>query len=207
MPGYSLRSSSGIGDLYLQGVVNLIGAPALSAEAFANYKQETVLSLLVGVTAPTGDYEGNRLLNLGMNRWNLRVGLPFMQTLGDWIPGEITTLEILPSVWFYGDNDESLLGTTLTQDPMVTLEAHITRDITPEIFVSLDYFIQRVGKTFYDGVQDADAHTSDSLGLTLGYMLNAQTQCQLRYAGTLNPNPDEGELEADMFQFNINYFW
>jgi len=207
VPGYSLRSSSGIGDLYLQGVVNLIGAPALSAEAFTNYKQETVLSLLVGVTAPTGDYEGNRLLNLGMNRWNLRVGLPFMQTLGDWIPGEITTLEILPSVWFYGDNDESLLGTTLTQDPMVTLEAHITRDITPEIFVSLDYFIQRVGKTFYDGVQDADAHTSDSLGLTLGYMLNAQTQCQLRYAGTLNPNPDEGELEADMFQFNINYFW
>ena len=102
-----LRSSSGIGDLYLQGVINLSGAPALSAEAFGTYRQESMLSLLVGVTAPTGDYEENRALNLGMNRWNLRVGLPFVQTLGEWIPGEITTLELLPSIWFFGDNDDS----------------------------------------------------------------------------------------------------
>ena len=207
IPFGSLRSSHGLGDLYLQGVVNLIGAPALSAEDFANYKQETVLSLLIGVTAPTGDYEGNRLLNLGMNRWNVRVGLPFVQTFGDWIPGEITTLEILPSVWFYGDNDDSILGSTLTQDPMYTLEAHITRDITPELFLSLDYFIQRVGKTFFDGQQDANAHTSDSLGLTAGYMFNARTQFQLRYAATINPDSEEGELEANMLQFNLNYFW
>jgi len=206
VPIHSLRSSSGLGDLYFQGMINLIGAPALSAEAFADYKQETLLSLLVGVTIPTGDYEGNRVLNLGMNRWNLRVGLPFVQTLGDWIAGEITTLEILPSVWFYGENDESF-GQKLTQDPMVTLEAHITRDITPELFVSLDYFIQRVGKTFYDGVQNTDAHTSDSLGVTLGYMLNTQTQFQLRYTSTLSPDEVQGELEAKMFQFNLNYFW
>jgi len=204
--GHSIRSSSGLGDLYLQGVINLFGAPALSAEEFAGYKQDTVLSLLIGVTAPTGDYEESRVLNLGLNRWNARIGLPFMYTLGDWVPGEITTLEILPSVWFYGDNDESF-GQKLTQNPMYTMEAHITRDITPALFVSLDYFIQRVGKTFYDGVQNSDAHTSDSLGLTAGYMLNAQTQFQLRYAGTLSPDPDEGELEADMFQFNLNYFW
>ena len=202
-----LRDSSGLGDMYFQGVINLIGAPALSAEDFATYKQDTLLSLLLGVTAPTGDYEGNRLLNLGMNRWNVRLGLPFVQTLGDWIPGEITTLEILPSVWFYGDNDESILGTRLSQDPMVTLEAHITRDITQEIFISLDYFIQRMGKIFYDGQQGSDVHTSDSLGLTAGYMLNAQAQFQLRYASTINPNSEEGELEAKMLQFNLNYFW
>ena len=202
-----LRSSTGLGDMYLQGVINLFGAPALSAEAFGTYKQDTVLSLLVGVTAPTGDYERNRTLNLGMNRWNLRVGLPFVQTLGDWIPGEITTLEILPSVWFYGDNDDSILGKTLSQDPMYTLEAHITRDITTEVFVSLDYFIQRVGDSTLGGLAYGDAHTSDSLGATIGYMANAQTQLQLRYSSTLNPDVDQGELEAKMLQFNLNYFW
>lgn len=203
----NLRTSSGLGDLYLQGVINLFGAPALSAEAFGTYKQDTVLSLLVGVTAPTGDYERNRALNLGMNRWNLRVGVPFVQTLGDWIPGEITTLEILPSVWFYGDNDDSILGKTLSQDPMYTLEAHITRDITPELFVSLDYFVQRVGDSTLNGLPSAFAHTSDSLGVTMGYMTNAQTQLQLRYSSTLNPDADQGELEAKMLQFNLNYFW
>jgi len=204
----SLRSSSGFGDVYLQGVINLFGAPALSAEDFATYKQNTVLSLLVGVTAPTGSYQNDRLLNLGLNRWNVRVGLPFMYTLGDWIPGEITTFEVLPSVWFYGDNDDvTRFGLNLEQDPMYTLEAHITRDITPALFVSLDYFVQRVGKSTLNGLPYGVANTSDSLGLTVGYMLNAQTQFQLRYAGTLSPNPAQNELEADMLQFNLNYFW
>jgi len=197
-----------LGDLYLQGVVNIFGAPALSAESFADYKQGTVLSLLVGVTAPTGDYEADRILNMGANRWNLRLGLPFMYTIGDWIPGEITTLEILPSVWFYGDNSDYLLsGLKLEQDPMVTLEAHLTRDITTSLFVSLDYFVQRTGDSFTNGIQTGTANTSDSLGLTFGYMLNAQAQLQLRYAATLNPNPEQGELDADIFQFNLNYFW
>ena len=208
VPGYSLRSSSGLGDLYLQGVVNLFGAPALSAEAFASYQQSTVLSLLVGVTAPTGAYKNDQALNLGMNRWNMRVGLPFMVTIGDWVPGEITTLEILPSVWFYGDNDDYTgLGLNLEQDPMYTLEAHITRDITTSLFVSLDYFVQRIGDSFVNGLQTGTANTSDSLGVTVGYMFNAQTQFQLRYASTLSPNAEQGELEAKMFQFNMNYFW
>ena len=205
---HSLPSSSGLGDLYLQGVVNLFGAPALSAEDFASYQQDTVLSLLIGVTVPTGAYKNDQALNLGVNRWNIRVGLPFMYTIGDWVPGEITTLEVLPSVWFYGENDDyTRLDLSFEQDPMVTLEAHITHDITTSLFVSLDYFVQRIGDTFVNGLQTGTSNTSDSLGVTAGYMLNAQTQFQLRYAGTLNPNPDEGELEADMFQFNINYFW
>ena len=201
--GDPLDASSGLGDLYLQGVINLFGAEALSTEEFASYKQDTVLSLLIGITAPTGAYKGDQDLNLGMNRWNIRVGLPFMVTLGDWIPGEITTLEILPSVWFYGDNNDI----KFSQDPMYTLEAHITRDITTSIFVSLDYFVQRVGDSFTDGLQTGNANTSDSLGATVGYMINAQTQFQLRYAKTLNPDPKDFELDADMFQFNLNYFW
>ena len=203
-----VRSSRGLGDMYLQAVVNLFGAPALSPEAFANYKQSTLLSLLVGVTAPMGDYQADRLLNMGANRWNLRVGLPFVQTLGDWIPGEITTLELLPSVWFYGDNsDYTGMGLRLEQDPLVTLEAHVTHDITTTLFASLDYFIQRVGDAYVEGIQTGEAHISDSLGVTFGYMINAQMQFQLRYASTLNPDPEENELDANIFQFNINYFW
>jgi hypothetical protein len=206
--GKSLPSSNGIGDLYLQAVINIFGAPALSAEAFATYTQDSVLSLLVGVTAPSGKYENNQALNLGANRWNMRIGLPFMQTIGEWIPGKIMTFEVLPSVWFYGDNDDYTgAGLSLEQDPMLTLEAHITQDITPSIFVSLDYFVQRIGESSINGSTSSAANTSDSLGVTVGYMLNAQTQFQLRYAVALNPNANEGELDANMLQFNLNYFW
>ena len=198
-------SGNGFGDLYFQGTLNLIGAPALSATAFADYKQDTVLSLLVGVTAPTGNYDANKLLNMSENRWNLRVGLPFIQTLGEWIPGEITTLEILPSAWFYGSNDDAFGGAKLTQDPLYTLEAHITRDITPALYVSLDYFLQTGGETSTDGIKNDDDQTSDSIGLSLGYMVNAQAQLMLRYSSSLNPSTKE--LDVDVWQFNLNYYW
>jgi len=204
--GNDIKSSNGLGDLYLQGVVNLFGAPALSAKEFANYKQDTVLSLLVGVTAPTGDYESDRALNMGANRWNVRVALPFVQTIGDWTPGNITTFEMIPSVWFYGNNDNTF-GQNLSQDPTYTLEAHITQDITTALFVSLDYFIQNVGDSKLDGVDNGGSNTSDSLGVTAGYMLSPQMQLQLRYSTTLNPDPKESELDVNMVQFNLNYFW
>jgi hypothetical protein len=90
---------------------------------------------------------------------------------------------------------------------MYTLEAHITRDITPELFVSLDYFIQRTGDSRTNGGSADGANTSDSLGATIGYMLNAQTQFQLRYASTINSDREQDELDAQMLQFNLNYFW
>ena len=204
----SLNSSSGIGDMYFQGVINLTGAPALSPEDFASYKQDLVISLLFGITAPTGSYDNEQALNLGMNRWNMRIGLPIVYTLGDWIPGEITTLEVVPSVWIYGDNDDYTgRSFNLEQDPMYTLEAHITRDITKSIFVSLDYFVQNVGDTFINGIQSASSNTSDSLGLTVGYMVTPQAQFQLRYAKSLNPSYEDNELDAEILQFNLNYFW
>jgi len=200
------KSSRGLGDLYLQGVINLFGAPALTPEQFATYKQDTLLSLLVGVTAPVGDYESNRVLNMGTNRWNVRLALPFVQTIGEWKAGEITTIEILPSVWFYENNDDSF-GAILKQDPMYTLEVHITQDITTTLFVSLDYFIQKVGTSYTNGIESSPSNTSDSLGVTAGYMLNSQMQLQLRYVSTLGANPSQSELDADMFQLNMNYFW
>jgi hypothetical protein len=56
---HGTQSTRGLGDLYFQGTFNLIGAPAISASEFANYKQETVLSLLLGVSTPTEKTDGD----------------------------------------------------------------------------------------------------------------------------------------------------
>ncbi len=200
------QSSNGFGDLYIQGVYNIYGAPALSMEEFADYKQDTMVSLLLGVSLPTGSYDGDRLLNMGQNRWGLRTGVSFVQSLGEWIPGEITTLEILPSAWFYTDNDDFIGNTELSQDTLYMLEAHLTRDITTRTYVSLDYALQSGGETSINGVKQDDDMSVDSLGVSLGYMLNEQSMLTLRYSSALNPDPDK-ELDVDIYQININYMW
>ena len=200
------QSERGLGDLYLQSTFNIFGAPALSYEEFATYKQKTILSLLLGVNMPTGDYDINSDLNMGANRWAVRVGLPFVQTLGDWKPGEITTLEILPSVWYYGDNDDyGALSQKLEQDPLYVIEAHLTRDITPAFYVSLDYLYQTGGETTLNDIKNNDSQNIDSLGATFGHMINEQLQFLFRYSATLSPANDE--LDADNIQFDFLYYW
>lgn len=200
------QSTTGMGDLYFQGTINLFGAPALSPSDFADYKQDSVLSFLVGLSVPTGKYDNDRLLNMGQNRWGLRLGLPFVQTLGDWKAGEITTLEILPSAWIYSSNDDYIGNTKLSQEPVYALEAHLTHDLTTRLYSSLDYSIQGGGETSINGVKQNDEHTTDSLGFTLGYQMNASSQMIVRYSESLNPNPKK-ELDVKVLQINFNYMW
>ncbi len=155
---------------------------------------------------PTGEYSADQLLNLGANRWGFRVGMPFVQSLGSWIPGEITTLEILPSAWFYGTNDDFLENAELEQAPIYTLEAHLTRDLNTRFYVSLDYFLQSGGETTMDGIDQDDAQNASFLGGTLGYQINEQFQFLLRYSASLNPDPGK-DLDIDLWQFNLNYMW
>jgi hypothetical protein len=170
-------------------------------------KQDTLLSLLLGLSTPTGEYDNDRILNMGANRWALRVGLPFVQTLSDdWIPGKITTLEILPSAWFYGDNDDYIGQQKLAQDTLYTLEVHLTHDISPTFYVSLDYLYQTGGETKVNGVKNDDSQNADFIGATFGYQLTEQLQFLFRYSATLNPDPEK-ELSVDNMQLNLNYFW
>lgn len=201
------QATRGYGDVYFQGTFNLLGGPALSAEEFATYKQDTLLSLLFGLSTPTGEYDSDRILNMGANRWALRVGMPFIQTLSkEWAPGKITTLEILPSVWIYGDNDKYVNQQKLEQDELYTLEMHLTHDLSPTLFVSLDYLYQSGGETTVNGVKSDDAQSADFIGATFSYQVNEQLQFQFRYSATLNPDPEK-ELSVDNAQLNMNYFW
>jgi hypothetical protein len=84
------REMSGFGDPRFRVSVNLFGAPALSAKEFANYKQDLIVGVSLQVSAPLGQYDDTKLLNLGNNRWSFRPELGISKAWGPW------TLEIAP---------------------------------------------------------------------------------------------------------------
>jgi Putative MetA-pathway of phenol degradation len=63
---------SGLADSEFRVSVNLKGAPAMSAERFVKWKQKTLLGVSLKMTVPTGQYDPNRLINWGSNRWALK---------------------------------------------------------------------------------------------------------------------------------------
>src|SRR5215467_6385768 len=62
-------STTGAGDsTYAVGML-LKGGPALNVAQFENYKPATILGVSLAITAPTGLYDRNKILNLGSERW------------------------------------------------------------------------------------------------------------------------------------------
>ena len=89
------REISGMGDPRFRISVNLLGAPAMSIKEFANYKQDLIVGVSLQVSAPLGQYDETKLLNLGNHRWSFRPELGISKAWGPW------TLEIAPSATFF----------------------------------------------------------------------------------------------------------
>ena len=63
------RQVSGIHDSLMRFSVNFYGAPALSMDEFADYQQDLIVGASLQVSAPLGEYDSDKLVNLGNNRW------------------------------------------------------------------------------------------------------------------------------------------
>ena len=63
------REVSGFFDPRLRFSVNFYGAPALTLKEFAGYKQDLILGASLQVSVPLGQYDADRLVNIGTNRW------------------------------------------------------------------------------------------------------------------------------------------
>ena len=101
------RAMSGLGDPRFRVSVNLLGAPALSAKDFASYRQDLIVGASLQVSAPFGQYDNSKLLNLGNNRWSFRPELGISKAWGPW------TFEVAPSVTIFSDNTDFFGGNTI----------------------------------------------------------------------------------------------
>ena len=71
-------------DPRLRFSVNLYGAPALSLPEFANYKQDLIIGASLQVSAPLGQYDADKVVNIGTNRWFFKPeSLNLRQSVGE----------------------------------------------------------------------------------------------------------------------------
>jgi len=183
---------SGLGDMQLTAAFGLLGSPALSEKEYEAYHPRVGLSLLTRLYIPTGAYSPNSPVNLGQNRWALQLGLPCAYYLGESLSDpSLTSFEFIPSVIWYGDNTEPPSGNRSTEAPLLQLEGHITRNLNPSIWLSLDALFVQGGETTTDGVSDHNRQRSFSVGVTASVALSDAVSATLSYTGEASRN-DEG---------------
>ena len=199
------ESASGFGDPMLEFNLNLIGPPVQkSIPDTLRYEPGFSLDLLVDLALPIGEYDNDQQLNIGQNRWYGRLGMPIIFQIGPWVPGRRTTLELLPAVWLFGDNDD-FVGQTMETDPLVQLDAHLSRDFTERAWGALDLSWYTGGEATINGVTGEERNDL-AAGITLGYEVNNNLNLTFGYKSTLNDDaPDD--VSQDIFMVTLTYGW
>jgi hypothetical protein len=184
-------TSSGIGDLQISSIFGLIGSPALPDKEYESYRPRFALSVLTRVYMPTGAYDRTSIVNLGQNRWALQVGLPSAYYLGEsFFDPALTSFELLPSVIWYGDNNEPSQGNHSSQSPLLQLEAHLTRNLNSSLWVSVDAIFMDGAETTIDGVNQHDRQRSFDLGATVSIAVTDTVSATLSYTEAVSRNYD-----------------
>ena len=204
--------ADGLGDMSVGGTINLFGAPKLPVREALRHEVDLSINLGVLVTFPTGSYDSNEALNMGSNRWSARISVPIIKSLTDWVPARRMTLEIAPSVIIFGDNDNSL-GNTIEQDPVYSVEMHLTRDMTSKAFVSLDYsWVDGGDQMFTDNATGTSAGTTSGLGaqiagVTLGFKINDNMNLNVTHMQTVSESSDLFELRGSLTKVMLVWGW
>lgn len=167
------RDISGLGDPRFRLSVNFFGAPALSLKEFAGFRQDLIVGASLQVSAPTGQYDDSRLVNLGTNRWSFKPELGVSQALGRW------TLEGTAAVTLYTDNDDFYPGKTRSQDPLYSLQAHVIYSFRSGVWGSLDGTYFAGGRTTLDGTVNNDLQQNWRIGATLAFPVNVRNSIKL----------------------------
>jgi len=199
------QSANGFGDPMIEFNLNVIGPPAQKdIPAVMRYEPGFSVDLLADLAVPIGEYDSTRPLNIGQNRWYGRFGMPTILQIGPWVPGERTTLEFLPAVWLFGNNDD-YVGQTMETDPLFQLDAHLTRDITEKLWASLDAAWYYGGKATINDVP-GEKLNNIGLGITLGYQINDNLNLTVGYKSTINDSSSD-DLRMDCFMVSLVFGW
>jgi hypothetical protein len=193
------KHNGGMGDTQVVFAHNFFGGPALTAAEFANWTPETFLTGAFWLTMPTGDYDKDRIINIGSNRWVFKPEIGFGTPIGP------TWLEINTYVSLFGDNKDYHGNSKLEQKPLYAIEGHYSYTINRALWVSLDATYNRGGESKIDGDWQDNKQENGLLGASLGFMLSPQFGGLVAYSDTVSERT--GSPDVNTWTFRLQYVW
>lgn len=155
------RVVDGLADPRFRLSVNLYGAPALSLQEFRSYEQDLIVGASVQVSAPWGQYDSSRMVNIGTNRWSFKPEVGISKASGPW------TLEFTAAATLFTDNTDFFGGNTRAQDPLYSVQGHAIYGFAGGSWASFDVTYFTGGRTILNDQINEDWQENWRLGATL----------------------------------------
>jgi hypothetical protein len=169
---------NGFGDTRFRVSVLFLGAPAITVEEFAKTSPQTVLGASLTVTAPTGQFFSDKLINLGTNRWSFKpeIGLSYMLSK-QWF------IDVYAGVWLFTNNNSFYPGTSIrSQNPLLTFQTHVSYNFNPLMWAAIDFTYYTGGQSSINDIYNDDRQNNSRLGATFNLPVSRVSSIKLAYS-------------------------
>ncbi|HEX7288484.1 MAG TPA: transporter [Candidatus Angelobacter sp.] len=169
---------SGLANAKFRFDLNLHGSPAMTLKEFAERKPTYIVAASLFVDAPTGQYSGQKLVNIGVNRF------AFKPQIGASMPWKKFEGGLYVGVWFFTANPDFFPGgVTRTQDPMPTLQGYASYTFRRHLWLSVEANWYGQGAAHLNGGPAVQRLNNSRLGATLSVPVARSQSVKISYAG------------------------
>lgn len=167
---------SGFADTRVKLSVNLRGNDAMRLAEFAKTPRRTVLGTSLTVAAPTGQYDGTRLINLGNHRWAFKPEVGVSMPRGRW------DFDAYAGAWLFTTNGNFFPGGALrTQDPLFALQGHVSYTVKPRLWLAANATWYAGGRSVVNDGAPSAAVNNSRLGVTASLPLGRRQSIKVSY--------------------------
>lgn len=164
----SSTTRNGFGDPLIRLSMIFIGAQPLGAREFMQRDAKKFkLGAQVRLRLPLGHYDPTKLINLGANRWALKVGVA-----GSYSIGKKLIMEAHVSSWFFTENEDFFNGNSLKQKAMLGAQLHVTYVFKPGVWAAVSFGDIGFGETILNDVEQNNKQNTSRAGAAFAYKIN-----------------------------------
>jgi hypothetical protein len=175
-------SATGAGDSSYTVAMLLKGGPARSVAQFDDYKPTTTVGLSLTISAPTGEYDANKLLNLGSDRWSFKPEIGWSHPFGT---DQRWQCDLYFHTTFFTDNTSYRGKELLRQEPLPGVEGHLSYLFVHSAWVSVDGLYAFRGSTDVNGEPQNNPQKNFSVGSEMNISINDRNTLVVEFAKAL----------------------
>jgi hypothetical protein len=189
----------GLGDIRVRFTENLIGNPALTPAEFALREPTTTFGVSLTMTAPTGDYNPQHLVNISSHRWAFKPEIGVSQPIGNWF------MDAAAGVNLYTDNDNFFGGHVRGQEPIWSFQGHGGYNFRPGLWLAVDVTHYFGGDTILDGVNNRNFQSVTRYGATLSVPIGEGFSAKVAGSAWLTAH-NGGAFDTILFTLQYRWF-
>lgn len=166
-----------------------------------NFDSKSFWLIQFYLTAPTGNYDHDKAVNMGSNRWQYKIESGYYKK----IPETNFSFEVGGGITAFGDNTEyGSSKSTMEEDPAYSLQASVLYDFTKAHNIAFTGYYNRNGEKNVGDLQLSDSYENYSVQISFGWWTSKQSQLFLKYRTDVEV--EEG-LQTDIMALRWTYLF